>query len=686
MWDVRTLEGPMSHGSFGRSGRKPSSSEGVSPSTVLAWPPMEAAARPALEPGRAGLVLLGSSGAVLGLALLWGGGSGTIPLRVAVPTVLVAAVAGGLALRGVLAVPALDRSARLFVSGVLGLTLWAGLSIVWSLAGDLSWEQLNRGLVLLAFLVLGLLVGALPAGVRPLAFVVSGLVGVTIGWALLGVAVPSLSPDGDRVARLREPIGYWNALALLADVGLALGLWLVLERRRAVRLAGGLLVFGALVVLLLTQSRAGVVAAAVVIAFVLHRSTRRLEAALLGLVAGAPGAAVAAWAFTRPALVEDAAGRAARVDDARLFAVALGLGAALAAALVLFVPVARLVEQHERVLARLLASAALLIALIGVVALIASVGNPARWGADQIGGGECTNDPGRLTELCDNNRIAWWGDALEIARDHPVLGTGAGTYAIARLRIRDDATPVAEPHSVPLQLLADLGVVGLVLGVLTAVGGLFGIRAALRRLDGTSGPEAVALATLPLAWGVHALVDYDLDFVAVTGPALLVTGALLAAGRPRRGLSGGLPGLLVLAAVAVAVVGLVALPPLAQRSVDRVYAAPDLASAAAAASRARSLDPLSLDPVIAQAYVAELAGDPGRAQELLEEATRMQPRNPEPWLELARFHYAAEPPDYCAAYEAFNAAYTLDPRSSRWVPGGPLDRSRDEVNAGACEE
>ena len=63
----------------------------------------------------------------------------------------------------------------------------------------------------------------------------------------------------------------------------------------------------------------------------------------------------------------------------------------------------------------------------------------------------------------------------------------------------------------------------------------------------------------------------------------------------------------------------------------------------------------------------------------------MQPENPDPWLELARFHYAAEPSDQCTAYEAFNAAYTLDPRSSRWVPGGPLDVSRDEVNAGACE-
>ncbi len=39
----------------------------------------------------------------------------------------------------------------------------------------------------------------------------------------------------------------------------------------------------------------------------------------------------------------------------------------------------------------------------------------------------------------------------------------------------------------------------------------------------------------------------------------------------------------------------------------------------------------------------------------------------------------------CAAYQAFNRSYTLDPRSTRWTPGGPLDQARDAVNRGACE-
>ena len=34
----------------------------------------------------------------------------------------------------------------------------------------------------------------------------------------------------------------------------------------------------------------------------------------------------------------------------------------------------------------------------------------------------------------------------------------------------------------------------------------------------------------------------------------------------------------------------------------------------------------------------------------------------------------------CGAYVAFNAAYTLDPKSSLFPPGGALDQARDAVN------
>jgi hypothetical protein len=67
-----------------------------------------------------------------------------------------------------------------------------------------------------------------------------------------------------------------------------------------------------------------------------------------------------------------------------------------------------------------------------------------------------------------------------------------------------------------------------------------------------------------------------------------------------------------------------------------------------------------------------------------EKATRLQPENPDPWYDLGFYHWLVTG-DLCAAYQALNRSYTLDPRSTRWTPGGPLDQARDAVNGGACE-
>ena len=121
---------------------------------------------------------------------------------------------------------------------------------------------------------------------------------------------PSLDPEGDRVARLREPVGYWNALALLADIALVLGLWLGASRghRAACASPAALLVYVATLALLLTLSRVGVVAGVGgrrALARALARSA--VEGGLLLAASAVPAALVGGWAFTRPALVEDVA-------------------------------------------------------------------------------------------------------------------------------------------------------------------------------------------------------------------------------------------------------------------------------------------------------------------------------------------------------------------------------------------
>lgn len=629
-----------------------------------------------------------AAAALLAWAVFFGGGSGDGSVATLGTAAVVAACAVvALAELGRLSLPRLDRAGLLAALAGGGLLAWTGVAVAWSIAGDRTWDALAKGLVYAAFAVVGLALAR--GGTRLLAAVLAAVLGAALVWALAGVAIPALFPEGDRIARLRDPVGYWNALALLADAALVLGLWLAtLPARRALRVAGSLLVYAAVLALLLTQSRAGVAAGALVVVLWLAVGPDRVQSTLAGLAAAAPAALVAGWAFTRPALVEDGAVRADRVSDGAVFALLAVGGAALVAGLALALPLARLARERRRELTRGLTVAALAVSVVAAVVFVASVGNPVAWADDQFSRGECVNDPSRLTGLCANNRLAWWGEAVDVWRAHRVAGAGPLTFEIARKRYRADAAEVAEPHSVPLQLLADTGLVGLALGLLLAAGLAVGIVRAVGRLRGSDRAAAAALAALPLAWALHALVDYDLDFVAVTGPAALVSGALLGAARPPARVPGGWAAVGGAGLVAVAVAAVLVTPRLAARDVDRsfeLYGEGRLAEAAEAADRARGLDPLGVEPLLAAAAVETQRRDLARAEALYREAVDLQPENPRGWFELGLFELL-DRDDACAAYFAFNEAYTLDPRGRQWVPGGPLDVAKDAVNNGACED
>ena len=443
-----------------------------------------------------------------------------------------------------------------------------------------------------------------------------------------------------------------------------------------------------MLVVLLTQSRAGVAAGVVVVAFWLLLVSRRIESALVVLLAALPAAIVGGLGVHAVGAVVDGVGRVRAPTRSRsspaCASSAWGWPLRSARSSPSGGSCAIAVGRSPG----LLSSSGATTVLVGAIGLTASVGEPFSWAREQVSGGECSNDPGRLADLCANNRLAWWGEALDISRAHPLGGTGAGTFSIARLRVRDDATPTTEPHSAPLQLLADTGLVGFALGLIVLGGAVVGVRRSLCRAEGDERDAAVALTALPLAFGLHALVDYDLDFVAVSCPTLVVVGALLGAGRPTLAVRGGMATGLTIAASALAAIALLALPELARhdiRSATEDAYAGKLAAAESLARRARQLDPLTLAPLYALADIADRRGSQATAVGWLERATRQQPRNPEPWLALGRYHFISTG-NLCAAYEAFNEAYTLDPMSNRWVEGGPLDVARDAVNDGACEK
>ena len=566
-------------------------------------------------------------------------------------------------------------------AALLGLAAWSGASVAWSVAPDRSWDELNRGLVYVAFAVVGVAAGSLgPRSLRRVAVALTAALGAAVLWALAGKAIPALFPDGGRAARLRDPIGYWNALALAAGALVVLGLWLASRATaRSARTAGVVLAYAGVVAALLAVSRAGLLAALAGVGLWLAFEGQRVERALLALAALVPGAALSAWAFTRPALVEDGAARADRVSDGAWFGLLLLVGGVLAALVADRISRLELDPERRRRTARALAAgAAVAVVLAGVV--VALVGDPSS--------GESAQSPVRLGDASLNNRVGWWGEAVKLFADRPLLGTGAGSFEIAHRRVQDAYVPAAQPHDVPLQFLAGTGLLGLLLFAAVVAAAALAAHSALRRLEGAERAAAAALTTVLAVYGIHALVDYSWDFLSVTAPVLVAAGALAAAGRDD--LVSRKHKVSPLAAVAAAVVGLACLaslatPWLAERSVrevNRKLDAGDVEGAADAARRARSLDPLSIEPSLKLAGVEESRGRAPAARAAYAQAVRTQPENPETWYALGLYEF--DTGDLCSAYVHLNEAYTLDPASRRWGPGGPLDRARAHVNAGKC--
>ena len=619
---------------------------------MVAWRPMR----------RPGVAV--SVAAALLLAALFAGDS----VWTALAPLFVAGGWGAFALAGRAPQP---RGGAALVGLLLATAAWAGLSVAWSIAPDRSWAELNRILVFAAFLVVGLLLGACgPSARRWAAAALAAALGAAVLWALAGKVIPALFPDGDRTARLRDPIGYWNALALAADMLLVLASWLAATARtRALRAGGTLLAYAAVVAVLLTVSRTGVAGAAAAVVIWVWIARERLLALALVLAAALPGAAVAGWAFTRPALVDDAQSRADRVAEGALFGLLLLVGAAVA------VLAAELVRRREPDLLRRRIppafAAAALAATVALGALAIALGGSAT---------SVEQGPGRLLDASANNRLAWWGEAVDVFAADPLTGAGAGTFELARKRYRDQADHAVEPHNVPLQFLAGTGLIGLGLLLAFLAAAALAVAQAVRRLDGAERGVAAALATLPAVWVLQSLVDYPWDFVEVTGPALFAVGVLAAGGGAQRR-RGGPFAVAAVVAVALAAAATVVTPWLAERSVRQVdveLGRGDVAAAQDAAEQARSLDPLSLAPVFARARVEEARGDEAAALEAYREAVRLQPENPETWYELGLYEF--QQGDRCSAYVHLNEAYTRDPSGRQWVPDGPLVQSLEWVN------
>jgi hypothetical protein len=590
-------------------------------------------------------------------SLLWVGGAALV--------LALGTLTAGLA--GAVALPRLSGSTLWCLVLATALVAWLGVSIAWSVEPDRSWSYFDRGVVYLALLGVGILAGGL---VRRAATVAAAELALVVGLALaVGLAVkvfPSLYPDSERIARLRAPVGYWNALALLFAFGLPLALWLAGLAGRRTGLRALAVVFAYLlgVALALTFSRGGILAALAAVVVALALSRDRVHRLVDLAVAGSGATLVSAWALAQPGLAADGLPLSVRATDGHRLALALVLGALAVAGLTVALSRLRLADRLPRFSRRWAIGAALLAAVLLTVAVAASdpgarideFRNPPAVDVSQEGS--------RLTSLSSNHRWTWWTEAWKLFTDHPLLGMGAGSFGVAHKQVRVSDLDAVEPHSLPLQFLAETGLVGGLLAGGATLAALIAAIGAVRRAELRERAAVVALTCALGAYLAQGLVDFDWDFLAVTGPLMLVTGVLLATGRapapaPRRHGLWALAPPLALAALLYSF----AAPWLAERRVETAYGAVadgKPASALASAESARGLNPLSVEPLRAEANARVLAGDVAGAGIALAEAVGVQPDNPETWYELGAFELQiAKRPE--VAIEPLVRAAELDP-------------------------
>ena len=590
------------------------------------------------------------------------GSSGGRLTWIGLAAICLAAAAGAAALFG-LPRPALSREALVALGSLLALVAWSGISVVWSIEPDRSWAYLNRGLVYFALLAFGLWLGP---WLREWAFLLAGVLALPLGWALLGKAIPALGASG-RIGRLSSPIGYWNALGLLFAMALPLALWLAARREHPhwLRSAGVVYLYALIVGLLMTYSRGGVLAAGVSAALWIALGSPRIESAVALLLGGGAGLGVAVWAFTRPGLSSDNQPDSVRVHDGAWFAVVFVLGAIAVAALAYLGSLSEerrpLTDARRRAVERLALGVLVAVVAVGVVALVVEA-KPEGWFRDftaQPTNAALQGGPEHLVNASSSSRWLWWKEAWRAWEKQPWRGTGAGTFELTHRLLRTNTIVVTEPHNVPLQFLTETGLVGFVLVLLGVGAAAVGV---VKRLRPARDPAVVALAVLCVAYVLHTLVDFDWDFVAVTAPFLLTLGALLGGPAVRdepRVVWSPLP-----VAVAAALALSLLTPWFAQRDTDSAQAAIFDGRPLVAlrdARNARSLNPLALDPLLAEAAALEQLGDVQGARSVYIDAVELQPLNWRGWFELGRFEEGQQ--DWPRALPALRRAVDLDPQN-----------------------
>jgi tetratricopeptide (TPR) repeat protein len=639
---------------------------------------------------RHGLVA-GLAIAVFGLAFQSGGYDITVRNSFAIAAWWAVAVAVG-ALVWPLEHP--PRAVLAAGGALAALLAWTAVGISWSDSPERAFAEVNRTALYLAVFVLVILASRRASGARwadglAMGIAAIGLLALTsrLFPDLIGDrGVSSFFPRGTRY--LGYPLDYWNGLGIFIGLGFPLLLRAALDARSALGRALAMGCAPALCgALYLTSSRGGIVTAALGTLVFVGLCRDRLRALVAVAVLGLGAAATVAVLSARSELADgnlqaDAIASQGRSAALLIAGICLVIGFAHHLASRASIPVRSL-----RIPRLALAAAALLLVAAAVVAVkpadrLESFKQPPRnpfAGLEGTAGTGGAADTPRLAPTSrhllsstGNGRWQFWGAAIDEFQTRPLTGRGPGSYEAWWAQHGSVSYFTRHAHSLYLETLGELGLVGLGLLAGFLLTGLVAAGRRLRSADARDGNTIAALAALAIAFAFAAAIDWIwqltvIPVVAIVALALLVgpatATAATATAAPRRRLWG-LAARAGAVAAALCLIAAQAIPFLAQDDIRRSqhrFAAGNLDGARDAALGARSIQPWAASPHLQLALVDERRGDLDSARSAISKAIERDRLDWRLWLTAARIDGEAGRAKEASA--KLDRAIALNPRS-----------------------
>jgi hypothetical protein len=580
------------------------------------------------------------------------------------------------------------RAALAAAGALVLLALLTGISMAWSDSAEKAFNELDRVLLYLGVFAFVVLAARRGSGARWSNGLALGIVCVGT-LALVSELFPDLVGPGGPPSffpsedRLSYPVNYWNGLAILVGIAFPLLLRAATAERDPVVRALALAPIPVLTaVIYLTSSRGGAATAALGVLVFLALTSPRLPALVAALVALAGAAGAAAVLAARHELVDGPIGSSAAASEGRSAAVLL---AVLCAATVLVHwlwcrTAEPRVPRRFSLKLRIAVMAILALGLMGTLVAVDPVQKFNDFKALPAEQKLAESDFTKAHLLSANGSGRWqiWASAADEWKQHPLVGEGAGSFEAWWARNGTLTKFVRDAHSLYLETLGELGVLGLILLVGVLGSGLVAAGLRLRSAAGERRATIAALSAALAAFMLSAGIDWmwELTIVAIVGVACL---ALLAGSATQEEAAAPATGRLagarshaarrILPRAAFVIVCLVAiclegLALTSQARLEESQAAAkrgDSAAAMSAAADARGLEPWASSPYLQTALLEEAAGNLRSARTRIAEAIDRDPSNWRLWLVSTRI--AAKAGRAAEARESLVRARSLNPRS-----------------------